>query len=253
MEQLKIAGRKPVREALEARLPLKTIFLAPGAGGKIIERITRLAEKARVPVKTIPRANVQRMAGGENDQGIIAVMDAIPTLDLHDLLAQVASKPAPAFALLDGVEDPHNFGAVLRVADAAGLDGVVVPRRRSASLTPGTLKASAGAAFHVPVAEVGNLARAIETLKKHKFWLVGADQGAAPLPWEIELHNAPVAFVLGSEARGLHRIIREKCDFLVALPMLGRVESLNVSTAAAALFYERVRQLGAGGKKTGTG
>ncbi|MFQ5632132.1 MAG: 23S rRNA (guanosine(2251)-2'-O)-methyltransferase RlmB [bacterium] len=241
MPELKILGRKPVIEALEAKLPIKKIFLATGNEGKIIAKIQALAAKQKIRSTTLNRNNLQRMAGSDNHQGVVAVMDALPTLSLEALLDKVASKNAPVLALLDGVEDPRNFGAILRVADGAGIDGVIIPERRSASLTPGAIKTSAGAAFHVPVAEVTNLSRAIETLKKNRFWIAGMDMAAGKTPWEIDF-NIPVTIVLGSEGKGMRRLIREKCDFLVSLPMHGKVESLNVSTAAAAIFYEVVRQ-----------
>ena len=241
MQELKIIGRKPVIEALEANLPVKNIFLAAGAEGKIIATIQVLAAKQRIRCTILNRNDLQRLAGPVNHQGIVAVMDALPTLSLQTLLDNVVSKSAPVLALLDGVEDPRNFGAILRVADGAGIDGVIIPERRSASLTPGAIKTSAGAAFHVPVAEATNLSRAIEMLKKNRFWIVGMDMAGDKTPWEIDF-NLPVAIVLGSEGKGMRRLIREKCDFLVSLPMHGKVASLNVSTAAAVIFYEIVRQ-----------
>lgn len=241
MPELKIFGRKPVFEALEANLPIKKIFLAAGAEGKAIAKIQALVTKQKIHCTILNRTDFQRLAGPENHQGIVAVMDALPTLSLQALLDNVVSKSAPVLALLDSVEDPRNLGAILRVADGAGVDGVIIPQRRSASLTPGAIKTSAGAAFHVPVAEVTNLSRAIEALKKNRFWIAGMDMAGDKRPWEIDF-NLPVAIVLGSESKGMRRLIREKCDFLVSLPMHGKVESLNVSTAAAAIFYEIVRQ-----------
>lgn len=241
MGDLKIIGKKPVLEALEAQLPLKRIYFAAGVSGTAIEKIAAAAEQRHIGTTVLSRGDLQRVAGPEKHQGVVAVMDALPTFGLSELLERIATKQAPALALLDGVEDPHNLGAILRVADGAGIDGVVIPGRRSARLSPGAIKASAGAAFHVPVAKVNNLARTIDTLKDHRFWIVGTDQHAEKNYWEVDL-AMPVAFVLGSEGKGMRRLVREKCDFLVRLPMAGKIDSLNVATTAAVLFYELVRQ-----------
>lgn len=241
MPEMKIIGRKPVLEALAANLPIKKIYLAAGSEGKIIAKIQATAAAQNIRCTVMNRFDLQRMAGQENHQGIVAVMEELPTLTLEALLKKIAGKKNPALAILDGIEDPRNFGAVLRVSDGAGMDGVVIPQRRSASLTPGAIKTSAGAAFHVPVAEVTNLARAIDTLKENRFWIVGTDLSGEKNPWEIDF-KMPVAIILGGEEKGMRRLIRDKCDFLVRLPMHGKVESLNVATAAAVLFYEIVRQ-----------
>jgi 23S rRNA (guanosine2251-2'-O)-methyltransferase len=241
MPEMKIIGRKPVLEALAANLPIKKIYLAAGAEGKIIANIQATAAKRHIHFTVLNRFDLQRMAGQENHQGIMAVMDALPTLTLEALLEKISGKKNPALAILDGVEDPRNFGAILRVADGAGIDGVVIPQRRSASLTPGAIKTSAGAAFHIPVVEVTNLARAIDTLKDNRFWIIGTDLRGEKHPWDIDF-KMPVAIILGSEEKGMRRLVRDKCDFLVKLPMHGKVQSLNVATAAAVLFYEIVRQ-----------
>ena len=241
MNELKIIGRKPVIEAFEAGLPIKKIYLAAGVSGGVIQKILACAERKKVRCTTLNRNALQRMAGPENHQGIIATMDALPALTLDELIAKASQRTNPAFALLDGIEDPRNVGAILRAADGSGIDGVIIPERRSAGLTPGAIKSSAGAAFHVPVAEVTNLARAIDALKAHNFWIVGTDMAAEHTPWQLDL-KMPLAIVLGSEGKGMRRLVREKCDFLVKLPMLGKVESLNVAATAAVLFYEIVRQ-----------
>lgn len=241
MSDLKILGRNPVLEALEARLPLTTIFLAAGAEGKVIGKISALASKRGISTRTLKKSDLERLAGASNHQGVVATMKPLPTLALEELLATIREHPAPAVLLLDGIEDPRNFGAILRVADGAGFHGVIIPRRRSAGLTPGAIKASAGAAFHVPVVEVANLARAIETLKQHRFWVAGTEMSATTRAWDTDL-TMPLAIVLGSEERGMHRLVQEKCDFLVSLPMTGKLASLNVATTAAVLCYEMLRQ-----------
>ncbi len=242
MSELKIIGRRPAFEALESGLPISKIFLLESAEKQFAAKISSLAQKKNIPVKRINKEGLHRQSGGENHQGVLLFLQARAAVSLQDLLNQLKKRENRALALLDGIEDPHNFGAILRVADGAGIDGVIIPKRRSAKLSPGTIKASAGAALHMPVAEVPNLARAMETLQKSGFWLVGADMTGKTALWQLDL-KIPTVFVLGREGRGLHRLIREKCDFLTALPMLGKVNSLNVSTAAAIFFYERVRQL----------
>ncbi len=240
-EQLRIIGRKPVLEAMQAGLPLQTIYIAAGSKDNMPDKLLKTAEKARIRIKYLDKNALQRMAGGQNHQGIIAEMQAIATLEIDEFLRSLDMSKAPAIAILDGIEDTRNLGAILRVADGAGLAGVVIPRRRSASLTPGAIKTSAGAAFHIPVVEVANLNRAMKRLQDEGFWLIGADMQGEKRIWEHDLRG-PVGFVLGREGKGLHRLIREKCDFLVSIPMLGKVDSLNVATAAAVMFYELVRQ-----------
>ncbi len=240
MPDIKITGRRPVIEALEAKLPLKEVFIAAGSEGRIIEKIEALARKNRVSLRKIRREHFQRMAD-QNSQGVCAFMRPLPTKDIDALLASLEDVKNPALALLDGIEDPRNLGAILRVADGAGVDSVLIPTRRSASLTPGAIKTSAGAAFHVPVTEVASIARAIDRLKKNGFVIVGTDSGQDDKPWDVDL-NRPVAFVFGKEGKGMSSFIRGKCDVLVSLPMLGKIDSLNVSTAAAAFFYEMARQ-----------
>lgn len=242
MSEIKILGRRPSFEALESDLPISKILLSDSAERQFARKILQHAQAKNISVERVNKGQLNRQSGGENHQGIILYLQGPAGIDLDVLLSRLENKKYPALALLDGIEDPHNFGAILRVADGAGIDGVIIPKRRSAKLSPGTIKASAGAALHMPVAEVPNLARAMETLKQKGFWLIGADMaGTTPL-WQFDF-NSPTAFVLGREGQGLHRLIREKCDFLTALPMQGKVNSLNVATAAAVFFYERVRQL----------
>lgn len=241
MAELKIIGRRSVLEAIEAGIEIKRLYHTPGSHGKSMQAILDFARQQRVAITVLSKPDMERMARGQNHQGVIALIVKPPLVSLEALITDLAQKNQPAVALLDGIEDPHNLGAILRVADAAGVGGVIIPKRRSAGLTPGSIKASAGAAYHVPVAEVPNLSRAIEKLQAQGYWIVGADMAGDRYVWEMDF-DQPVGFVLGREGEGLHRTVKEKCDFLVRLPMLGKMASLNVSTAAAMLFYERVRQ-----------
>ena len=242
MAEVKISGRRAVLEALNSNLPLKRIYFRSGAHGSIIEEIRKAAEDKGVHVTVLSARDFERMAGGERHQGVIAAMKKLPLASLDEILEQGRRREYPAVVLLDGIEDPQNFGAILRVAEGAGLAGAIYPARRSAGLTPGAVKASAGAAFHFPVCEVTNLVRTMNELKDQGYWLIGADVHGDRYPWQVDM-TMPVGFVLGRENEGLHRLVRETCDFIVQLPMLGEIASYNVATAAGMLFYERMRQM----------
>ncbi len=237
----KIFGRKPVLEALAAGVPIKRVYVKAGSQGAAVQELLQRLEELHIPVTFLKKFDLDQMAGGQHHQGVLAVMQKIQPASLEEVLALTAGEKHPAVVLLDGIEDPQNFGAILRVAEATGIRAVIYPKRRSAGLSPGAIKASAGAVFHLTVAEVTNLARCMDELKAAGFWMVGADMSGDRMPWDVEL-NMPVGFVMGSEGQGLHRLIREKCDFCVRIPMLGKIQSLNVTTAAAMLFYERLRQ-----------
>jgi len=242
MAELKIIGRQPLLEAFAAKLPVKRVYLLPNMQGESLRKIEAWIERRRVPVTYLKRSDLEKLAGEPGHQGVVALVAMPRALSLPELLALMESRPHKALALLDGIEDPRNLGAILRSANAAGIGGIVLPARRSVSLTPAAVKTSAGAALHTPVVTVTNLARAMEEMKGNGYWFVGADMQGKKTPWEIDL-TMPVGFVLGREGKGLHRLVREKCDFLVSLPMRGDVESLNVSAAATVLFYEWVRQV----------
>jgi 23S rRNA (guanosine2251-2'-O)-methyltransferase len=206
-----------------------------GGAGEII----RLAREMGVPVQGVDRVRLDNLAGGLRHQGIVAYTAAREYADIEDILDGAGD--APFLLLLDEINDPHNLGAILRTAEAAGVNGVVIPKRRSVSLTPAVARVSAGAVEYVPVARVSNLVQTIGLLKERGLWVVGADAGAADLHWKARL-DGPLALVVGGEDKGLGRLVREKCDLLVRLPMLGRIGSLNASVAAAVMLYEVVRQ-----------
>ncbi len=234
-----LLGRNPVREALRAGRPINKILLAGGDSPPLRE-LGRLAREAGIPVQQVDRAKLDKMAGGLPHQGVIAFASVRDYVEVDEILARAGEKPF--LVILDEINDPHNLGAILRSADAAGVHGVVIPRRRSASLTPAVARASAGAVEYVPVARVTNIVRTVESLKEKGIWIVGAHM-EGQLYWEASL-DGPLALVIGGEEKGLGRLVREKCDQLVSLPMLGRVSSLNASVAAALLSYEVLRQRG---------
>ena len=234
---MRIFGINPVLEALKAG-QIREIRLAGRADGRI-KRLTEQAERSGVPVRRTSQLALDREAEGRGHQGVVADTLERETLGLEDLLRD-RSDPA-LFVVLDGVEDPQNLGAILRTANAAGVDGVVVPRRRSAPLSSTVARASAGAMAHVRIAQVVNVARALEDLKSAGVWTVGLSEDAAERCDTVDL-TVPTAFVLGGEGHGLRRLVRERCDFLVRIPMQGQVSSLNVSVAAGIALFEAVRQ-----------
>lgn len=204
-----------------------------------METIVRLAKSHGVPVRFEERQQVDRLAGTREHQGIAALAAAKLAIELEDLLQ--AKNAHGLLVLLDGIEDPHNLGAIVRTSLAAGAQGVVIPERRAAGLSDTVERASAGALAHLPVARVKNLVRAMEEMKEAGYWLVGLDERAEKSYNEVDL-KGPVGIVLGREGEGLHELTRKRCDFLVSLPTSGPVRSLNVSVAAGVMLFEAVRQ-----------
>ncbi|TYO94657.1 23S rRNA (guanosine(2251)-2'-O)-methyltransferase RlmB [Desulfallas thermosapovorans] len=239
MDQI-VMGRNPVCEALRAGRTVNKIYLARGVKPAVTSDIIKLAREKHVPVQNVERQFLDRMAPGAAHQGVIAQVAPYAYAELEDILDGIKNTD-PLLVLLDEVTDPHNLGAVIRCADAAGAHGVVIPRRRAAAVTPAVVKSSAGAVEFVPVARVGNMVQTIELLKKQGIWVVGAHHEASQSVWDAPL-SGPLAIVVGGEDKGLGRLVREKCDMLVKLPMAGRVNSLNASVAAALVLFEAVRQ-----------
>ncbi len=238
-----IEGRNPILEALKAGRAISKIWLAKNAERHgVIAEILHLAQTNRVPVEWVERAAIDRQTAGMVNQGIIAFASAKEYLDLDELLAIPAEKKEnPFFVILEGLEDPHNLGAILRTADAVGAHGVIIRERRAVGLTSIVEKAAAGAIEYVPVARVTNIPQTIETLKERNIWVVGVDRAAAPGYTEIDYRTA-TALVIGGEGQGLSELVKKRCDFLVHIPMKGRISSLNASVAAAVIMYEVVRQ-----------
>jgi 23S rRNA (guanosine2251-2'-O)-methyltransferase len=239
----RLIGIHAVQEALAAGRPLERIVIARGRHNPRFEELLALARQRGVPVRFEDRSQLDRLAGTAQHQGVVALTAAKQAADLADLIALGASRKSGKgfLVLLDGVEDPQNLGAVVRTALAAGADGVVIPERRAAGLTETVARVSAGALAHLPVARVKNLARAMEELKEAGYWLVGLDERAEKNYAEVDL-TGPVGIVLGGEGEGLHELTRKRCDFLVSIPSVGPVRSLNVSVAAGVVLFEVVRQ-----------
>lgn len=237
-----IWGRKPILEWLNSGLAVKTISLSRDAGGSVISDILKIAEQKKIQIKRYHPARLDQMTGTDKHQNIVAEVElpsSAALADIYDIAQQ--RQEAPLIGMLDGVQDPHNLGAILRSADAAGVHGIIIPKDKAVGLTPIVLKASAGAAAWVPVVPVTNLSRTMEELKEQRFWLTGAVDDADRPYTEADLHG-PTVIVLGSEGKGIRRLVREKCDFLIRIPMYGKVSSLNVSVAAGLLFFEARRQ-----------
>ncbi len=239
----RLTGIHAVREALGAGRALERIVIARGRHGERIEEIVQLARTRGIPVRFEDRSQVDHVAGTREHQGVVALAAAKPASNLEDLLRKAARPHTKKglLVLLDGVEDPQNLGAVVRTALAAGADGVVIPERRAAGLTESVARASAGALAHLPVARVTNLVRAMEELKEAGYWLVGLEEHAEKSYTDADL-TVSVGVVLGSEGKGLHELVRRRCDFLVSIPATGPVRSLNVSVAAGIVLFEAVRQ-----------
>ena len=238
-----IEGRRAVLEALRAGTPVDRLYLLETADrGPQIDEILKRAKELSVEVVFESRRDIERRARTRRHQGVIARAQDPHYTDFNELLSSAtAAENTAMIVVLDGIEDPHNLGAIARTVDASGADGIVISERRAVGVTPGAISASAGALEHVSVARVVNLSRAIEQLRDAGLWIVGLDGEGSHLHTDVDL-QVPVALVVGSEGSGISRLVREKCDFIVALPMAGKVGSLNASVAASIVLYEAVRQ-----------
>jgi 23S rRNA (guanosine2251-2'-O)-methyltransferase len=234
-------GINTVTEALRARgRAFEWVGVAKERKDIRLQRIIDECRKTGVPVRVLSRVELDHMAVAGAHQGVVAVTSAKQYSDLDDLVAARRGEHS-LVVVLDGVEDPHNLGAILRTADAAGADGVVIPERRAVGVTGTVAKSSAGASEHLPIAKVTNISHALEELKSKGLWVVGLDERGQQTYDAID-YKMHCAVVLGAEGKGLHDLVRKHCDFLISIPMLGRVPSLNVSVAAGVVLYEVVRQ-----------
>lgn len=234
-----VFGRRPVIELLRAAKPAQKVLISERARpSPVLDEIRRIATDREVSVESATAAEIDRLAEGGNHQGVVALAARYRYANMPALLAG----PAPSLLFLDGVMDPHNLGSLLRTADAAGFDGIVIPAHRSVSVTQTVRRTSAGAAEVVPVARVNNLGAALEEARRANLWLVGLDAGGTEDIWASELVEPPVGLVLGAEDRGLSRGVRAKCDALVRIPFTGRIGSLNVAVAGAVAMFEVARR-----------
>jgi 23S rRNA (guanosine2251-2'-O)-methyltransferase len=236
-----IYGINAVAEALKARgRAFAWVGVAKERHDLRLQRVVEECRRQGVVVRFVSRPELDRMAGNNAHQGVVAVTSAKQYSGLDDVVDGKRGQYS-LVVVLDGIEDPHNLGAILRTADAAGADGVVIPERRAASITAIVTKVSAGASEHLPVAKVTNIARTVEELKAKNIWIVGLDERGSQTYDALD-YKMDCGIVLGAEGKGLHELVRKKCDFVVSIPMLGKVASLNVSVAAGVMLYEVVRQ-----------
>lgn len=229
-------GIHAVAEALKAGRPLSRVVIAKGISGGRIQEIIDICRGAGIPVRFEPREALDRLAGSSVHQGVVAVGAAHGYAEL-----EAVTGGAELVVVLDGVEDPHNLGAIVRTAHAAGASAVVIPERRAVGLTETVAKAAAGALEHLPVARVGNISQSLEALKKAGFWIYGLDERGTEDYDRVD-YAAPTVFVLGGEGKGVHQLVRKHCDVLVRIPMSGKISSLNVSVAAGVVLFEWKRR-----------
>ncbi|PFG04065.1 23S rRNA (guanosine(2251)-2'-O)-methyltransferase RlmB [Bacillus sp. es.034] len=236
-----IGGRNPVIEALKSGRDINKIWIAEGSQKGSIQQIVGLAKESNVMVQYVPKKKIEQMVS-ENHQGVVASVAAYQYAELDDLFNRAEQKGEDPFILiLDELEDPHNLGSIMRTADAAGAHGIIIPKRRAVGLTSTVAKASTGAIEHIPVARVTNLSRAVDELKERGVWVAGTDAKGKQDFRQLD-GTLPIGLIIGSEGKGMSRILRDKCDFLVQLPMIGHVTSLNASVAASILMYEVYRK-----------
>lgn len=233
-----VVGRNAVRELLNSEMPVDKILVS-GREGSVVALIAQAKER-KIPVVDADSAALDRLSGGENHQGIAAYVGEKEYSTIEEILELAAERgEKPLIVVCDGIEDPHNLGAVIRCAECAGAHGVIIPERRACGLTPAVSKASAGAILHMKIARVGNIAQTIEKLKESGVWTFAAEAGGMDF-YEADF-NLPCAIVLGGEDSGVSRLVRERCDFTISIPMFGHVNSLNVSTAASVLLCRAAR------------
>lgn len=240
-----IAGRNPVMEALKSGRDVNKLLVASGEREGSLLKILQIAKEKGVPIQEVERKKLEQTVPGQNHQGVAAQVAAYEYADLEEVLDAHAEDAVQIVVLLDGLEDPHNLGSILRSAHAAGAMAVVVPKRRSVGLTATVAKTSAGAIEHIPVARVSNLSQTVEMLQKRGFWALAADAAGTTSLYDTDI-KGKLAIVVGSEGQGIGRLLKEHCDYIVSIPMVGKMSSLNASVAAGVILYEAVRQNGLG-------
>ncbi|WLR50943.1 23S rRNA (guanosine(2251)-2'-O)-methyltransferase RlmB [Bacillus tianshenii] len=241
MDKEWIAGKNPVLEALRAGRDINKVWIAEGIQRSAAQQIQKLAKESNTIVQQVPKKKLDQVVGG-NHQGVAASVAAYQYAEVEDMFQLAAERnEVPFILLLDEIEDPHNLGSILRTADAVGVHGVIIPKRRAVGLTGVVAKVSTGAIEHIPVARVTNMARTIDELKEKGFWIAGTDASAKEDFRQMSV-DMPLGVVIGSEGKGMNRLVRDKCDFLLSIPMAGKVTSLNASVSAGLLMYEVYRK-----------
>lgn len=235
-----VIGRHPVKEALSSDREINKLFVQEGQSGRPIEQIIQLAKKKKIVISNVPKSKLDKLSDYQNHQGVVLASSPVEYATIDELFEIADDRDErPFFVMLDGLEDPHNLGSILRTADATGVHGVIIPNRRSANLTSTVSKASAGAIEHVKVARVTNLSQTIQELKDRGLWIFGTDMdGTDYRQWNTD---SPVCLVIGNEGKGMSRLVKENVDELITIPMTGSMQSLNASVAAGVLMYEVYR------------
>ncbi len=237
-----IVGRNPVVEALKGDTNIEKIFLLYGVHGGIIDKIKFLAKGKRIPVVEVDQKKLSDIAGESFNQGVAAKITPKQFVDIDEIIKIASFKNEKAFILiLDEIQDPQNLGAIIRTAECAGVHGVIIPKHHAAQISAVVIKSSAGAVEHMPISQVTNIAQTLDELKKNGLWIIGADGEAQKNFYDID-YNIPIGIVIGSEGYGIRRLVKEKCDFLVKIPMFGKTGSLNASVAAGILLFETIRK-----------
>lgn len=237
-----IIGRNAVAEALKSGRGINKVWIASGDKEGSVSEIAALAKERGIVLQFVERSKIESIAGGQRHQGVLAYGAPVAYVELEEILRRAEERQEPPFLLLlDELEDPHNLGALLRTADAVGVHGVLIPKRRSVPLTATVAKTSAGAVEYVPVARIGNIAQTLKLLKEKGLWVVGADMDGEQDYFDANL-TGPLVIVVGSEGKGMSRLTKENCDFMVRMPMVGKINSLNASVAGSILMYEALHQ-----------
>lgn len=237
-----VEGRNSVLELLESGKDINKLYIADGEKHGSIHKIIALAKERKVVINKVDKYKLDRMSQTENHQGVIAIVPPYEYCDVDDILELAKSKNEKAFILiLDGIEDPHNLGSIIRTAETAGVHGIIIPKRRAAAVNSTVSKVSAGAVEHMKIARVNNINETIKYLKENDIWVCGTDMNTDTYYYEQD-YKMPVAIVIGSEGFGMSRLVKENCDFLVKIPMKGKITSLNASVSAGIVMYEVVKQ-----------
>lgn len=238
----KIYGRKPVLEVINSNVELEVIYVSFGQHGDIINKIFSAAKKRGIKITQLSSSKFDSLSEGQNAQGVLALRSAQKYFELNDLVDEAKKSSMPLLLLLDSIQDPHNLGAILRSAECAGVNGVVLTTNQSAPITDTVEKISAGAVSHLKICKVNNMVQTIQLLKKEGFWVFGSHLAHESQNFTKQDYKMPLALVVGNEEKGIRKLVAENCDFLIKIPMMGKIDSLNVSVATGILLFEINRQ-----------
>jgi len=238
----KIYGRKPVLEALRSEAEIEVIYIAFGQHGDVINQIFSAAKKRGIKITQLSTQKFDNLSEGQNSQGVIALKSSQKYFELDEIISESKKSKFPFLLILDTIQDPHNLGAILRTSECAGVDGIIVTTNQSAPITNTAEKISAGAVSYLKICKVNNLVHSIEKLKKEGFWIVGSHLTADSKNYTELDYKMPLALIVGNEEKGIRKLVAENCDFLIKIPMKGKIDSLNVSVSTGVLLFEINRQ-----------